>query len=93
MKWIVERQSRGYRKSPVRASRYPLPWRNEPAGGENHVTDANGQPVYDGSDAAEMFRLYRDETQAGRTSAEHLGRLGGLVSRVISLCTVSRARQ
>jgi hypothetical protein len=37
--------------------RHPLPWRNTPAGGENHVTDAHGSAVYDGPDAAEMFRL------------------------------------
>jgi hypothetical protein len=48
----------------ARPSRHPLPWRNRPANGENHVADANGQPVYDGPDAAEMFRLYGDEAQA-----------------------------
>jgi hypothetical protein len=58
----------------VRAARHPLPWRNQPSGGENHVTDANGRPVYDGSDAAEMFRLYGVEAQAERSeqsAAEH----------------------
>jgi hypothetical protein len=39
------------------ARRHPLPWQNTPAGGENHVTDAREDTVYDGSDAAEMFRL------------------------------------
>jgi hypothetical protein len=55
----------------VRAPRHPLPWRNQPSGGENHVNDANGQPVYDGSDAAEMFRLYGVEAQAERSAAAH----------------------
>jgi hypothetical protein len=49
---------------PTLAPRHPLPWRNAPADGENHVTDADGRSVYDGSDAAEMFRLYGDEAQA-----------------------------
>jgi hypothetical protein len=44
----------------------PLPWRNQPSDGVNHVADANGQPVYDGPDAAEMFRLYGVEAQAER---------------------------
>jgi hypothetical protein len=43
---------------PPQWSQHPLPWRNRPSGGENHVTDANGRPVYDGVDGAEMFRLY-----------------------------------
>jgi hypothetical protein len=72
MKWILERKPEGSRKAPIRTSRHPLPWRNDPSGGENHVADANGLPVYDGSDAAEMFRLYRDESRAERTTAEHL---------------------
>lgn len=56
------------------ATRHPLPWRNEPADGDNHVTDADGRPVYDGPDPAEMFRLYGDEEQAERAdrpSAQH----------------------
>ncbi|MDT7650124.1 MAG: hypothetical protein QOI36_1530, partial [Pseudonocardiales bacterium] len=44
------------------------PWRNQPSGGESHVPDASGRPVYDGSDAAEMFRLYGVE--ARRSAAE-----------------------
>jgi hypothetical protein len=48
------------------ASGNPLPWRNQPSDGVNHVADANGQPVYDGPDAAEMFRLYDVEAQAER---------------------------
>jgi hypothetical protein len=47
-------------------SRHPLPWRNEPSDGENHVTDADGHAVYDGADAGEMFRLYSAEVLAGR---------------------------
>jgi hypothetical protein len=45
-------------------SRHPLPWRNTPSGGENHLTDANGRRVYDGLDAAEMFRPYAGAAQA-----------------------------
>ena len=44
--------------------RHPLPWRNQPSEGENHVTDARGEPVYDGADAAEMFRLYGRQARA-----------------------------
>jgi hypothetical protein len=54
---------------PALPPRHPLPWRNAPSNGENHVTDANGLPVYDGCNAAEMFRLYGDEA-----SAEHAER-------------------
>jgi hypothetical protein len=60
---------------PALAPRHPLPWRNAPSDGENHVTDANGRSVYDGSDAAEMFRLYSDEAQAEhakRTAEQHV---------------------
>jgi hypothetical protein len=53
----------------IRESRNPLPWRNQPSDGLNHVADANGQPVYDGPDAAEMFRLYSVEAQAERAGA------------------------
>ena len=45
-------------------SQHPLPWRNTPSTGENHVTDANGRRVYDGPDGAEMFRLYAGAAQA-----------------------------
>ena len=84
-------------ESPLR-SRHPLPWWNTPSGGENHVSDAEGRLVYNGSDAAEMFRLYTDEVQAGaeaevvaRRAADHPRRRGrrslligpaGLASRV-----------
>jgi hypothetical protein len=55
-----------------RSLRHPLPWRNTPSGGENHLTDANGQSVYDGPDAAEMFRLYGHAAQAAaRLDADH----------------------
>ncbi|TQM37515.1 hypothetical protein FB388_4730 [Pseudonocardia cypriaca] len=58
------------KNAPVAAqipdSESPLPWRNQPSDGVNHVADANGQPVYDGPDAAEMFRLYDVEAQAER---------------------------
>jgi hypothetical protein len=50
-------------------SEHPLPWRNRPSDGLNHVTDAAGQPVYDGTDAAEMFRRYSVEVQAERARA------------------------
>jgi len=80
---------------------HPLPWWNTPAGGENHVSDAEGRLVYNGSDAAEMFRLYADEVQAdaeievvARRAADHSRRRGrrslrawpaGLASRVRGL--------
>ena len=48
----------------LRASHHRLPWWNTPSGGENHVSDAAGRPVYNGADAAEMFRLYTDAVQA-----------------------------
>ena len=64
MRAVVDGKYDDIGQAAVRHSRHPLPWRNEPSGGENHVADANGRPVYDGSDAAEMFRLYSDEAQA-----------------------------
>jgi hypothetical protein len=59
---ILENDGAGV--DPPRWSQHPLPWQNTPSGGENHLTDANGRPVYDGSDAAEMFRLYAGAAQA-----------------------------
>ena len=53
--------------------RHPLPWRNQPSEGENHVTDAYGESVYDGADAAEMFRLY-GQAQAEADRNERSGR-------------------
>jgi len=73
------------RQAPAPSSRHPLPWRNEPSDGENHVTDANGLAVYDGSDAAEMFRLYGAEDQAERAeraAAEPVRARGRRTSRV-----------
>lgn len=75
MRWIFEKKPEDTGKVPARASRHPLPWRNEPAGGENHVADANGRPVYDGTNAAEMFRLYGDEAQAERGERTTVGRV------------------
>jgi hypothetical protein len=49
---------------PAQWPQHPLPWRNTPSGGENHVTDADGRRVYDGPDGAEMFRLYAGAAQA-----------------------------
>lgn len=62
-------------------SDHPLPWRNAPSRGENHVRDANDRSVYSGTDAAEMFRLYDNavqfETQiVARRDAEHVRRRG-----------------
>ena len=62
---ITRRKAPGAGQLPDSGS--PLPWRNEPSDGVNHVADANGQPVYDGPDAAEMFRLYSVEAQAERS--------------------------
>jgi hypothetical protein len=61
---VIRRKSHDVGRVPE--SRNPLPWRNEPSDGVNHVADANGRPVYDGPDAAEMFRLYSAEAQAER---------------------------
>ena len=56
-------------------SQHPLPWRNTPSTGENHVTDANGRRVYDGLDSAEMFRLYAGAAQAAALlGADRTGR-------------------
>jgi hypothetical protein len=63
-RWISRRKPPDVARVPE--ARNPLPWRNQPSDGMNHVTDANGQPVYDGTDAAEMFRLYSAEVQAER---------------------------
>ena len=64
MRSVTEDKHEAIEQVPAFASRHPLPWRNAPSDGENHVTDAHGRSVYDGSDAAEMFRLYSDEAQA-----------------------------
>jgi hypothetical protein len=69
---VPEDKHEAMEQVPIPAARHPLPWRNAPSDGENHVTDANGRSVYDGSDAAEMFRLYGDEAQA-----EHAERSAG----------------
>ena len=78
----------------TRRAKHPLPWRNTPSGGENHLRDADGQSVYDGPDAAEMFRLYSDAAQAAhalRVDADDRGQryrhgvrawLGAVVVRV-----------
>ena len=62
---------------PPQWSQHPLPWRNTPSGGENHVTDANGRRVYDGLDGAEMFRLYAGAARPLRGSTQT--GLGGAV--------------
>jgi hypothetical protein len=68
VKWFLRKKSRDVGQAACPESKNPLPWRNQPSGGLNHVADANGRPVYDGSDAAEMFRLYSAETQASRAA-------------------------
>jgi hypothetical protein len=68
-------------QDPPPLSRHPLPWRNEPSDGENHVTDANGLAVYDGADAAEMFRLYGIEDQTERAERAAAVRLPVRVGR------------
>ena len=62
MRTILENDAAGV--DPGQRSQHPLPWRNTQSGGENHVIDANGRRVYDGLDAAEMFRLYAAAAQA-----------------------------
>jgi hypothetical protein len=64
VKWFLQKKSRDIGQVPRPESTHPLPWRNQPSDGLNHVADANGRPVYDGSDAAEMFRLYSAVAQA-----------------------------
>ncbi|WP_232668823.1 hypothetical protein [Pseudonocardia sp. TRM90224] len=69
-------------RTSERVGRHPLPWQNEPSGGNNHVSDANGRAVYDGCDAAEMFRLYGDEVRAERAERHAgVGRRRGRGSR------------
>ena len=68
--------------------RHPLPWRNTPSGGENHLRDADGRSVYDGPDAAEMFRLYDAAAQADRATrvrADHPGPQGGRGAGLVGL--------
>ena len=74
MRPVVDGKYDDIGQAEVCTSRHPMPWRNEPSGGENHVTDADGRPVYDGSDAAEMFRLYSDEAQSARAERPADGR-------------------
>jgi hypothetical protein len=64
---ITRKKAPGIEQTPESGN--PLPWRNQPSDGVNHVADANGQPVYDGPDAAEMFRLYSVEARAERAGA------------------------
>ena len=54
---------------PPQWAQHPLPWRNTPSDGDNHVTDANGSRVYDGPDGAEMFRIYAGAAQAAALDA------------------------
>lgn len=79
---------------------HPLPWRNTPARGENHVSDAEGRLVYNGSDAAEMFRLYMDVVQAdaeaevvARRAADHPRRRGRRSLRAWAAGLASRVRE
>jgi hypothetical protein len=69
VRWFLQKKSPEIRQVACPESKNPLPWRNQPSDGLNHVADANGRPVYDGSDAAEMFRLYSAETQASRAAS------------------------
>lgn len=81
---VVNEKPDDIRRSRVRVSRHPLPWRNQPSAGDNHVADANGRPVYDGCDAAEMFRLYVAEAQAEReerSAADHVRGAGRRMGR------------
>jgi hypothetical protein len=59
-------------ETPSGAEPHPLPWRNTPTGGENHLTDARGDVVYVGCDASEMFRLLAAATaRAGSPQRPH----------------------
>jgi hypothetical protein len=66
MRRVPQKKAPRIRRIPRPESKNPLPWRNQPSDGLNHVADANGRPVYDGPDAGEMFRLYSAEAQAER---------------------------
>jgi hypothetical protein len=78
----------------ARWSQHPLPWRNTPSGGDNHLTDANGRSVYDGPDAAEMFRLYAGAAQAAaRLDTNRPRRLGSRNARARPAGLVTRARR
>lgn len=66
VKWVRQKKSSATRRVPRAESAHPLPWRNRPSDGLNHVTDANGRVVYHGCDAAEMFARYSAEVQAER---------------------------
>jgi hypothetical protein len=85
--------------SSRRSSHNPLPWWNTPSGGENHVSDADGRLVYNGPDAAEMFRLYTDAVQAeaeadvvARRAADHPRHRGRRSLQAWSAGTASRVR-
>jgi hypothetical protein len=69
VRWFLKKKSRDIGQISCPRSTHPLPWRNEPSDGLNHVADANGRRVYDGPDAAEMFRLYSAETRASRAAS------------------------
>jgi hypothetical protein len=75
-----------------RWSQHPLPWRNTPSGGENHLTDATGRSVYDGADADEMFRLYAGAAQAAaRRDTDHPRRHGSRNARAQQAGLVTQA--
>jgi hypothetical protein len=80
VRWFLQKKSPEIRQALCPESKNPLPWRNQPSDGMNHVADANGRPVYDGPDAAEMFRLYSAEAQAEK-AAQPAGRRGREASR------------
>jgi hypothetical protein len=73
MRRILQKKSHDIRQFSRPEPKNPLPWRNQPSDGLNHLTDANGRPVYDGPDAAEMFRLYSAALaeQAERLTTRH----------------------
>lgn len=56
-RWLRGGAGRGTARPATIAQRHPLPWRNTPTEGRNHVVDADGHLVYDGCDTSEMFRL------------------------------------
>ena len=66
---------------PPQWAQHPLPWRNTPSGGDNHVTDANGRRVYDGPDGAEMFRIYAGAAEAAALDTGRSRRRGSEAGR------------
>ena len=92
MRSVLENDPAG--GDPPQWLQHPLPWQNTPSGGENHLTDANGRSVYDGLDAAEMFRLYAGAAQAAaRLDTDRTRRRDSGTGRKRPVSVVARLRR